>query len=378
MIQKTYLITLSSFKRLSCLIFFISFVAFSSCQKQINYQPQIDALKSSITSLQNQCDSLSLELTQTTSKLTTLTTNVSNLSNSIDSIKTQLTSIQSQITQLNVQLTQNTANISSIQTQIAQLTTQYQALLTELNSILNELSTPALSILNGLIAYYPFTGNAADSSGNGNNGTVNGATLTTDRFGKLNCAYSFNGVSNYIGLPVLTSLENSSKMTFSTWIKTNYVFPADSISHTAYIFSQWDSTVTVNQSNDVGLNIGVWSTGAYTTAFLSGTQIVTNGNLISANTWANLIIVYDGTQSNLSQRLAVYINGVFSAYVGNSNVPAMIGNLADRTVIGAVIGTNLAVGHPNTIGYYYSGQLDDIRIYNRTLSTQEIQYIASH
>ena len=44
---------------------------------------------------------------------------------------------------------------------------------------------------NGLIAYYPLAGNANDVSGNGNNGTVFGATLTTNRFGDLNSAYSF-------------------------------------------------------------------------------------------------------------------------------------------------------------------------------------------
>jgi len=45
----------------------------------------------------------------------------------------------------------------------------------------------------GLVAYYPFNGNANDESGNGNNGTVYGATLTTDRFGNTNKAYSFDG-----------------------------------------------------------------------------------------------------------------------------------------------------------------------------------------
>ncbi len=45
----------------------------------------------------------------------------------------------------------------------------------------------------GLVAYYPFNGNANDVSGNGYNGTVNGATLTTDRFGNPNSAYNFNG-----------------------------------------------------------------------------------------------------------------------------------------------------------------------------------------
>ena len=50
----------------------------------------------------------------------------------------------------------------------------------------------------GLVAWYPFNGNANDESGNGNHGTVNGATLTADRNGKANSSYSFDGVSNFI------------------------------------------------------------------------------------------------------------------------------------------------------------------------------------
>ena len=46
----------------------------------------------------------------------------------------------------------------------------------------------------GLVAYYPFSGNANDSSGNGHHGTVNGAILTTDRLGDADHAYSFDGV----------------------------------------------------------------------------------------------------------------------------------------------------------------------------------------
>lgn len=47
----------------------------------------------------------------------------------------------------------------------------------------------------GLVAYYPFNGNANDLSGNSYNGTVDGATLTLDRFGNANNAYYFDGNS---------------------------------------------------------------------------------------------------------------------------------------------------------------------------------------
>ena len=53
------------------------------------------------------------------------------------------------------------------------------------------------SINSNLIACYPFNGNTNDETGNGNNGTNNGATLTSDRFGNVNSAYLFNGTSNY-------------------------------------------------------------------------------------------------------------------------------------------------------------------------------------
>ena len=54
-------------------------------------------------------------------------------------------------------------------------------------------------IFKWLVGYWPFCGNVNDESGNGNNGTVNGAN-TTDRFGNLDKAYSFDGVSNDINL----------------------------------------------------------------------------------------------------------------------------------------------------------------------------------
>ena len=50
----------------------------------------------------------------------------------------------------------------------------------------------------GLVGYWPFNGNANDESGNGNHGTVNGATLTADRNGVVNSAYSFDGDNDFI------------------------------------------------------------------------------------------------------------------------------------------------------------------------------------
>ena len=61
-------------------------------------------------------------------------------------------------------------------------------------------STSASTLDQGLVAWYPFDGNASDMSGNENHGTVYGASLSVDRFGRNNHAYFFNGSSDYIDL----------------------------------------------------------------------------------------------------------------------------------------------------------------------------------
>jgi hypothetical protein len=72
---------------------------------------------------------------------------------------------------------------------------------------------------NGLVAYYPFNGNANDESGNGNHGMVYGATLTVDRFGNANSAYSFDGMNDYI-VTNYSGILGKNPGTISLWLKT--------------------------------------------------------------------------------------------------------------------------------------------------------------
>ena len=74
------------------------------------------------------------------------------------------------------------------------------------------------SLNNDLVAYYPFNGNANDESGNGNNGTNNGATLTSDRFGNLNSAYNFPGICDS-GINInLNNTSNNVGYAVSLWV----------------------------------------------------------------------------------------------------------------------------------------------------------------
>jgi chromosome segregation ATPase len=147
---------------ISISIILIGLVALS-CQKQTDYQPQIDALQSSANALIKRCDSLTNVLAQSNKTILNLSTAIldltikqGNTNSSIDSIKTriariltsvtslndQLSKVYSKIDSLNIQLTQTNANITAIHaelallnTQITQLTTQYTSLLAQLNQI---------------------------------------------------------------------------------------------------------------------------------------------------------------------------------------------------------------------------------------------------
>jgi hypothetical protein len=70
---------------------------------------------------------------------------------------------------------------------------------------------------NGLVGWWPFNGNANDESGNGNNGTVNGATLTSDRFGNINQAYGFDG-NDWIEMNIPQTIEFSVSVWFNSSI----------------------------------------------------------------------------------------------------------------------------------------------------------------
>jgi hypothetical protein len=86
---------------------------------------------------------------------------------------------------------------------------------------------PSYVPTNGLVGWWPFNGNANDESGNGNNGTVNGATLTTDRNGNSNTAYSFSdqAIEN-IDINQSISLNGIQSITISLWCNL--------LSHTDY------------------------------------------------------------------------------------------------------------------------------------------------
>ncbi len=80
---------------------------------------------------------------------------------------------------------------------------------------------PSYVSSSGLVGWWPFNGNANDESGSGNNGTVNGATMTTDRFGVANKAYNFDGVDDYIFIPDNPQLNFTTDISYTVWYLAN-------------------------------------------------------------------------------------------------------------------------------------------------------------
>lgn len=211
------------------------------------------------------------------------------------------------------------------------------------------------SLTQGLVGYWPFCGNANDDSGHGNNGTVNGATLTTDRFGNANSAFSFNGTSNYINLN--TSLPNT--FSISLWINVNQ-FKSFAYADT-FIGSKIIGTIE-NTNPYTGFECGLDGVqanyGKHGCSFWVQNNTnpnVASSNLVKLNNWKHLICTYNGTT------LKYYDNGQL---VGSVN--GVYNNNQKKLTLGARLVYN---GGPY---FFFDGKIDDIGIWNRALTETEI------
>ena len=209
----------------------------------------------------------------------------------------------------------------------------------------------------GLIAGYPFaTGSgttAADVSGNGLTGTLVGATWTTGKYG---FGLAFDGSSNYVDLGNPSALQLTSSATFSAWVNAASVPRDDGV---IIAKSQGALGWQLKTSPDSGQHrfaIGVTGPG--------NTWVQRNSATVRAlNTWYHVAGVYNAA----AQTLDIYVNGVLDdgvmTGIGPLTVPASQVNNA---------GANVTIGR-RADGYYFSGVIDEVRVYGRALAPTEIQ-----
>jgi hypothetical protein len=212
------------------------------------------------------------------------------------------------------------------------------------------------SLTRGLVAHYPFNGNANDESGNGNDGTVLGATLCSDRFGNENAAYIFDGINDLINIGNNSSLEITGDMSMSVWIKMenlpSWFFP---------VVGKGENGETEETNVVYSLHVLSESGGAYPRhSHESGqgynTDVISSRS-IRAREWIHLGIVRNSTLKTY----LFYINGV-----PEGDIPYSIQPNGGE-------GTDGYIGWaPWGVITYFAGIIDDIRIYNVAKTSNEI------
>ncbi|MEK7187296.1 MAG: Ig-like domain-containing protein [Patescibacteria group bacterium] len=192
----------------------------------------------------------------------------------------------------------------------------------------------------GLVGYWNFDEGsgttASDSSGNGNTGALINTPLWSS--GRIGGALNLDGVDDYVSIPNNTVL-NPQTVTLSAWVNVR----SNTIVHRVI---DRDNGGTITYFLAVGSNGKV--------SFRAGSSVVSGNTTLSINTWHHISGTYNGNT------LTIYTNGVVDGSLSASPV------LTDNGV-----GPN--IGRRPGGGGQVNGFVDDVRIYNRSLSLSEIQ-----
>ena len=216
----------------------------------------------------------------------------------------------------------------------------------------------AQTLQDSLLAHYPFTGNANDASGNNNHGVVNGAILTADRFGNANSAYYFDGVDDIIRMTNFNNNVIPSKTHFSAsfWVKTTTAQNGGMLGYGTACSSLSDDYLAIGLSYTNGRNHLV---GRFMQLL---PMIEVHDSYIRDGNWHLITYTFEtGTAK-------VYIGSQLISTKAVTNYPAnnfTYSNIIDWTIGGF---------HSNNCshGTNYEGVIDEVRIYNRTLTSQEV------
>lgn len=216
-------------------------------------------------------------------------------------------------------------------------------------------ATPTTS---GLIGYWKLddgSGTTATDSAGSNNGTLtNSPTWTT---GKISGAVQFDGTNDYIDIPHSASLDVSSGYTIAGWIKFNSATKNYDPIYSKNDNGFWGSRLVLSRSNAGGAVL--WGNVRLSLAH-NGTEIYTNW-AFPYQTLFHLTVTWDGSNVNF------YVNGSFVENGTLASVPTLNTGSA-----------NLGRGSINWAPYNFDGLIDDFRIYNRVLSTTEIQQLYNY
>jgi hypothetical protein len=198
-----------------------------------------------------------------------------------------------------------------------------------------------------LVAYYPFSGNADDASGNEHDGIVGGAQLVPDRNGNPDAAFYFNGVNANIRVPNDTALNFQGAISLNFWMSVDefYSREAHPVSHGSWE-NRWKVSITDERLR-------------WTVKTGDGIMDLNSESLLDLDSLYNVTVTYGG------QDTEIFLNGELDAF---------------RTWSGPLLQTSidLMVGQmlPSNSSYNFRGVLDEVRLYDYQLSVPEILELA--
>jgi hypothetical protein len=217
-------------------------------------------------------------------------------------------------------------------------------------------STPASIPQNGLLGWWPFNGNANDSSGNNRHFTVYGASLTSDRNGSSNNAYSFDGVNDYMQV----NINQTAAFTLSAWIYNGSASRVQGTMQYKYPCIRGGGTAIVTSYGKLGAStIACGECSVQTCNNWSGDRFDLAD--IGSGSWRHVVLVVDGVDKIKLYRDGVLVNTFTQASLMTTypNLPLILGKVNDE----------------NT--FYFDGKIDDVGLWSRALTDSEISALYS-
>ena len=234
---------------------------------------------------------------------------------------------------------------------------------TENGALTDAASDPGGDTASGLLGYWRLdetSGTSAADSKGSNTGTWNGSAELSSMVGRIGSGFVFDGVDDFINVGTSATLKPSLPITISAWVNTNsgayerVIFRSDYQDdlYTGY----W---MSVTATGAVTINYG--SNGAPASG---NRRTKTGATVLNPNQWYHVVGVIRGATD-----MSIYLNGVDdNGSYGGSGGALAYGS--GPSVIGKHDNSN--VGPP----LYFTGTLDDVRVYNRALSLAEVQQLA--
>ena len=209
-------------------------------------------------------------------------------------------------------------------------------------------------ITEGLVAYYPFDGDANDASGNGNSPVYNNATLTADRFGHARSAYHFNGRNSFMKIKNSRSLNTGKRLSIAVWVRATGFYTGKCYNN---------MLVSKGHSDYMPGNYSLRFADAYTGCtnpkvnkeMFYGPGAIAATPLVQLNKWYHVVITSDGVAARIYVDCALRGSGPAEESNFTNSYDLFIGRMEDPD-------------YP----YWLNGDVDDVRIYNRVLSEAEI------